>query len=68
MNAAWIRAAEFMKKRDYEGAFQTILQEGDDIYLLRLVAQSGPVVKYLSDETAYQVVNRVNKIVRSGSL
>ena len=37
------------------------------MYLLRLVAQTGPVVKQLDDKTAFSVMNRINKIVRSGA-
>jgi hypothetical protein len=45
-----------------------VMKECDDIYLLRLVAQTGPVVKFLDEKTSFQVLNRVNKIVRSGSI
>lgn len=41
------------------------MKEADDMYLLRLVAQTGPVVKQLDDKTAFSVINRINKIVRS---
>jgi len=64
----WMRATELLKRREFNQAFKLVLHEGDDIYLLRLLAQTGPVVKFLDDETAYSVVTRVNKIVRSGSL
>jgi hypothetical protein len=37
------------------------------MYLLRLVAQTGPVVKHLEDQTALTVINRINKIMRSGA-
>ena len=37
------------------------------MYLLRLVAQTGPVVKFLEDQTSITVINRINKIVRSGA-
>ncbi len=43
------------------------MKEGDDLYLLRLLAQTGPVVKQLEDRTALTVLNRINKIVRSGA-
>ncbi len=58
---------ELVKKRQYEEAYRLTLKETDDIYLLRLVAQTGPVVKQLEDKTAIQVINRINKIVRSGA-
>lgn len=37
------------------------------MYLLRLVAQTGPVVKNLDDQTTVSVLSRLNKIVRSGA-
>ena len=43
------------------------MKEGDDLYLLRLLAQTGPVTKQLEDRTALTVMNRINKIVRSGA-
>ena len=43
------------------------MKDGDDLYLLRLLAQTGPVVKQLEDRTALTVMNRINKIVRSGA-
>ena len=58
---------ELIKKRQYEEGFRLILKEGDDMYLLRMVAHTGPVVKYLEDQTAFTVINRINKIIRSGA-
>jgi hypothetical protein len=58
---------DLVKKRQFEDAFKLTLKEADDIYLLRLVAQTGPVVKFLDDSTAITVINRINKIVRSGA-
>ena len=54
-----------VKKRQFEEAYRLIMKEGDDMYFLRLVAQTGPVVKFLEDATALQVITRINKIVRS---
>mmetsp|Transcript_15004 Transcript_15004/g.14582 ORF Transcript_15004/g.14582 Transcript_15004/m.14582 type:complete len:114 (+) Transcript_15004:884-1225(+) len=58
---------ELVKKRQYEEAYRLVLKEGDDMYLLRLVAQTGPVIKQLDDETSITVMTRINKIVRSGA-
>ena len=68
LNSAWLKSIELLRKKDFEGAYRNILQEGDDVYLLRLVAQTGPVIKFLSDQTASMVLLRINKIMRSGSL
>lgn len=43
-----------------------MLQEGDDMYLLRLVVQTGPVTKYLDQQSSQAVLSRLNKIVRGG--
>jgi stalled ribosome rescue protein Dom34 len=56
---------DLVKKRQFEEAYRLIMKEGDDMYFLRLVAQTGPVVKFLEDATALQVITRINKIVRS---
>lgn len=37
---------------------------GDDIYLLRLVSLTGPVVKQLHPKTAALVVKKLNQIIR----
>ena len=57
---------ELVKKKDYESAFRLVMRDGDDVYFLRLVTQTGPVVRYLEDPTAISVITRINKIVRSG--
>lgn len=38
-----------VKKRQFEEAYRLTMKEADDIYLMRLVAQTGPVVKQLED-------------------
>ncbi len=43
---------DLVKKRQYEEAYRLTMKDADDIYLLRLVAQTGPVVKHLEDKTA----------------
>jgi hypothetical protein len=43
-----------------------MLKEGDDMYLLRLVAQTGPVTRYLEAQSVKEVLNRLNKVVRVG--
>jgi len=43
------------------------MTEADDLYFLRLLALTGSVVDYLEDQTAQAVINRINKIVRTGA-
>jgi hypothetical protein len=62
----WHKATEHVKKGDYESAYRLILTDGDDIYLLRLVAHTGSVVRFLETETSKAVLSRINKINRGG--
>jgi len=64
----WMGATEFVRKSRFEEAYRLVLKEGDDLYLMRLVAQTGPVIKFLEDQTAIQVINKMNRILRSGAL
>ena len=43
------------------------MTEADDLYFLRLLALTGSVVDHLEDQTAQAVINRINKIVRTGA-
>jgi hypothetical protein len=61
-----MRCSEYVKKRDFEAAYRLMLKDGDDMYLLRLVVQTGPVTKYLQPDCAKTVMSRLNKIVRGG--
>lgn len=65
---AWMDALVFLESEDYQSAFETVLSMGDDIYLLRLVSHTGPVVKYLHPKTSALVVKRLNKIIRCNIL
>jgi len=51
---------------EYETAFRIMLEEGDDIYLLRLMVQTGPCTKSLTTHTAQKLLYRLNKVVRTG--
>ena len=42
-----------------------MVEQGDDLFLLRLVVQTGPVTKYLDKTVARQVLSKLNKFVRS---
>ena len=62
----WQKTNDYIKVRDYESAYRLMLKEGDDMYLLRLIVQTGPVTKLLDKSVSRQVMARMNKIVRSG--
>ena len=43
------------------------LNQADDIYLLRLIIQTGPVIsRGMTDHLSRRVLNRMNRIVRGG--
>jgi hypothetical protein len=44
----WLKCAELVKVHEYKKAYDLMLKEGDDMYLLRLIVQTGPVTKYLT--------------------
>ncbi|CDW90985.1 UNKNOWN [Stylonychia lemnae] len=67
LGVIWNKVLDLVKRKQYEDAYRLTMKEADDIYLIRLVAQTGPVVKQLEDKTAFQVINRINKIIRSGA-
>ena len=63
----WQRASDLAKKHEYERAYKLILQSKDDLFLLRLVMQTGPaIMKHLDLQLARQVLARVNDFVRGG--
>lgn len=66
LTKVWLRCAEYVKKSDYESAYRLMLTQGDDMYLLRLVLQTGPVTKFLDAQQSRAVMSRLNKIVRGG--
>lgn len=61
----WKRCLSFLEKNQIQRAYEEILNSGDDIYLLRLVCLTGPVLNSLDIETARKVLKRINMINRS---
>jgi len=68
VHSVWLKAQEKLHQNDPEGAYKIVMANGDDIYLLRLLAQTGPISKALQRETVKEVLIKLNKIVRSGIL
>lgn len=63
----WLKIAKYALEQDYQRAYEMALVQVDDIYLLRLIVQTGPVIsRGLTDSTGKQVLSRLNKIVRGG--
>lgn len=64
INEKWKEALKLLEKNKISDAYRLILMSGDDIYLLRLVCITGPVMRFLDDDLAKKVLVRINKINR----
>ena len=64
----WKRALDLLDKEKYDIAYNEILNEEDDIYLLRLVCLTGPILNSLNESTAQKVLNRINMIHRGNQI
>ena len=47
---------ELVKAKDYKQAYKLMLDQGDDLYLLRMVVQTGPVVKKIDKNSVRSVL------------
>jgi len=57
MSAIWLTISKIALEHDYQKAYETALTQADDIYLLRLILQTGPVLsKGLTDVTGKRVL------------
>ena len=64
INEKWKEALKLLSKNKISEAYKLILESGDDIYLLRLVCLTGPVLYLLEEELAKNILVRINKINR----
>ena len=64
INEKWKEALKFLGKNNTSDAYKLIISSGDDIYLLRLVCITGPVLYSLDEELAKKVLIRINMINR----
>ena len=68
LSAKWLQISKYAQEQDYQTAYDMALNMTDDIYLLRLIIQTGPVIsRGLSESTAKRVLSKINKIVRGGT-
>ena len=63
-NEIWKKSLELLDNQKYDQAYNDVLSSEDDIYLLRLVCLTGPIINSLNDMTAQKVLNRINMINR----
>lgn len=70
LSTTWMKITKLALEHSYQEAYDLALRETDDIYLLRLIMQTGPVINRggLSETTARLVLQRLNKIIRGGML
>jgi len=62
-SAAWLQASRHALERDYQKAYGSALRDLDDMYLLQLVVQTGPVLSQgLTDGTSKEVLRKLNKL------
>ena len=60
----WQKSLKLLSINKFSEAYRLILQTEDDIYLLRLVMLTGPVLKFLDRDIAKKILVRVNMINR----
>lgn len=61
----WIKALRLISEGFYDDAYKAILDTGDDLYLLRLMAKTGSVIDKLREEIAKRLLMRISKITQA---
>jgi hypothetical protein len=61
----WKNVMKEVESKNYNNAFNHILNAQDDIYLLRLLCLTGPILDLLNVEISKKVLVRINMISRS---
>lgn len=57
LSEMWLQIARLALEQEYQAAYDLALTKTDDIYLLRLLALTGPVIsRGLSDQTSRRVL------------
>ena len=64
INSTWLQCLQLINKNKISEAYDLIISSKDDIYLLRLVCLTGPVLHLLNDDLAKKVLIRINMINR----
>ena len=64
INSIWLNCLELINKNKISEAYELILNTKDDIYLLRLILLTGPVLHLLNDNLAKKILVRINMINR----
>ena len=64
INSSWLQCLQLINKNKISEAYNLIISSKDDIYLLRLVCLTGPVLHLLNEDLAKKVLIRINMINR----
>jgi len=64
INSIWLNCLELINKNKISEAYELILNSKDDIYLLRLILLTGPVLHLLNENLAKKILVRINMINR----
>lgn len=61
----WKEILYLVDKKDYNSAYLKVLENQDDLYLLRLLCITGPVLNFLRLDLCKKLIMRTNMIYRS---
>ena len=64
INNIWLECLDLINKNKMNEAYDLILSTKDDIYLLRLMCLTGPILNSLNENVAKNVLVRINMINR----
>ena len=64
INSIWLKCLDLISHNKISEAYNLIISSKDDIYLLRLVCLTGPVLHSLDENLAKKVLIRINMINR----
>ena len=59
INSIWLKCLDLISRNKISEAYNLIISSKDDIYLLRLVYLTGPVLNSLDDNIAIKVLKRI---------
>ena len=64
----WLKTLDHLENNELEEAYSTVLESGDDIYLIRLMMKTGSCLKKLRRKTAVLLLKRLALIGKSNFL
>lgn len=64
----WLKTLDHLENNELEEAYSTVLESGDDIYLIRLMMKTGSCLKKLRRKTAVSLLKRLALIGKSNFL